>query len=105
MNSPSYDRFLPTVAPGGLLLYNSTLIQPKEKRSDIRSIAVPANEIADELGNSRVANMVLLGTFIQATNLIQIASVQESLKKVLSERHHHLIPLNMQALERGRAYQ
>lgn len=105
MNAPSYDRFLPTVAPGGILLYNSTLIQPKTGRSDIRIIAVPANEAADDLGNSRVANMVILGSFIEATGLVANESVQESLKKVLSERHHHLIPLNMQALERGRAYQ
>lgn len=105
MNAPSLDRFEPTVAPGGLIVYNSTLIQQKPKRDDVKVVAVPANEIADELGNARVANMVLLGAFIEATGLIDIASVQESLKQVLSERHHHLIPLNMQALERGRAYQ
>ena len=102
MNAPSLDRFEPTVAPGGLIVYNSTLIQQKPKRDDVKVVAVPANEIADELGNARV---VLLGAFIEATGLIDIASVQESLKQVLSERHHHLIPLNMQALERGRAYQ
>jgi 2-oxoglutarate ferredoxin oxidoreductase subunit gamma len=105
MNAPSLDRFEPTVAPEGLIVYNSTLIQQKPKRDDVKVVAVPANEIADELGNARVANMVLLGAFIEATGLIDIASVQESLKQVLSERHHHLIPLNMQALERGRAYQ
>lgn len=105
MNAPSMERFEPTVAPGGLIIYNSTLISQKPQRSDVRVVAVPANEIADELGNTRVANMVLLGSFIEATRLIEISSVQESLKQVLSERHHHLIPLNMQALERGRAYQ
>ncbi|HHT69485.1 MAG TPA: 2-oxoacid:ferredoxin oxidoreductase subunit gamma, partial [Firmicutes bacterium] len=81
------------------------LINKKCERDDIRVIAVPANEIADELGNPRVANMVLLGTFIEATKLIKTESVEKSLKAVLSERHHNLIPLNMQALERGRAYQ
>lgn len=105
MNGPSFDRFEPTVAKGGLLLYNSTLIAQKPKRDDIRIIAVPANDIATELGNIRVANMVLLGSFIQATGLVMVDSVGESLKQVLSQRHHHLIPLNMQALERGRAYQ
>lgn len=105
MNAPSFDRFEPRVGKGGLLIYNSSLISKKSQRDDIRTIAVPANEIADELGSAKVANMVLLGTFIGATNLIKPESVEKSLRAVLSERHHHLIPLNMQALERGRAYQ
>ena len=105
MNAPSFDRFEPTVGKDGLLIYNSSLISKKSERDDIRVIAVPANEIADELGNARVANMVLLGTFIEATNLIKTESVEKALKAVLSERHHNLIPLNMQALDRGRAYQ
>lgn len=72
MNAPSMERFEPTVAPGGLIIYNSTLISQKPQRSDVRVVAVPANEIADELGNTRVANMVLLGSFIEATRLIEI---------------------------------
>ncbi|HHY15636.1 MAG TPA: 2-oxoacid:ferredoxin oxidoreductase subunit gamma [Firmicutes bacterium] len=105
MNAPSFDRFEPEVAQGGLFIYNSTLIHKQADRDDIRVVAVPANEIAEELGNARVANMVLLGSFIENTGLLDIASVEKSLAHVLSERHHHLIPLNMKALERGRAYQ
>ncbi len=105
MNAPSFDRFEPEVARGGLFIYNSTLIHKQAGRDDIRTVAVPANQIAEELGNARVANMVLLGSFIENTGLLDIASVEQSLKHVLSERHHHLIPLNMKALERGRAYQ
>ncbi|HKM43283.1 MAG TPA: 2-oxoacid:acceptor oxidoreductase family protein [Limnochordia bacterium] len=105
MNAPSFDRFEPTVGKDGLLIYNSSLIDKKSERDDIRVIAVPANEIAEELGNARVANMVLLGTLIEATNVIKTESVETALKNVLSERHHNLIPLNMQALGRGRAYQ
>lgn len=105
MNGPSFDRFEPQVGQGGLLIYNSSLISQKSMREDIQVIAVPANEIAEELGNARVANMVLLGTFLQATNLVKNESVEKALKAVLSERHHDLIPLNMQALDRGRAYQ
>lgn len=105
MNGPSFDRFEPKVAPGGLLLYNSSLVHKQSIRDDIRTIGVPANEIADELGNPRVANMVMLGSFLEATGLVKEESVEAALKEVLAERHHHLIPLNMQALERGRAYQ
>jgi len=105
MNAPSFDRFEPTVKPGGLLLYNSSLVPKTSSRTDIRTIAVPANEIADELGNTRVANMVMLGAFIEATGLVQEENIEKALRAVISERHHGLIPLNMQALERGRAYQ
>lgn len=105
MNGPSFERFEPKVGKEGLLIYNSSLIHHTSERDDIRVIGVPANEIADELGNSRVANMVMLGAFIGATGLVAEASIEKALHAVLSERHHHLIPLNMQALERGREYQ
>lgn len=105
MNGPSFERFEPIVGAEGLLIYNSSLVQQESERNDIQILAVPANEIADKLGNARVANMVLLGAFIGATGLVKEKSIAEALKEVLSERHHHLIPLNMQALERGRVYQ
>src|SRR5690554_1640341 len=105
MNGPSFDPSKPTINPGGLLLYNSSLVPKQSAREDIRTIAVPANEVADELGNTRVANMVMLGAFVEATGLVKKESIEQALQSVISERHHHLIPLNMQAFERGRAYQ
>lgn len=105
MNNPSLERFGNTIVSGGILVYNSSLIEKKPLRCDIKVIAVPANKIASELGSSRVANMVLLGAFIEATGIVKTSSIEESLKTVISERNHHLIPLNMQALKRGRAYQ
>ncbi len=105
MNTPSIERFENDIVPHGLLVYNSSLSEIKPDRSDLRIIAVPANEIADKLGSSRVANMVLLGAFIEATGIVESTSIEASLKIVISERNHHLIPLNMQALKEGRAYQ
>lgn len=105
MNRPSLDRFEPLIKPGGILVYNTTLIDREPRRSDIRVVGIPANAIADELGNSRIANMVALGAFLKISGLVSPDSISESLAKVLSERHHGLIPLNMQALEKGRAYQ
>ncbi len=105
MNRPSLDRFEPLIKRGGLLVYNSTLIDRDVERTDLRVIAVPANEIADELGSARTANMVTLGAFLEAANVVRVESIIESLSHVLSERHRGLIPLNVQALERGRAYQ
>ena len=105
MNLPSLERFAASVKPGGLLIYNSSLIEPQQSRDNVRLIAVPATDVADELGNSRIANLVALGAFIEATQLVSLKSIEDSLKTVLPKRHHRLIPLNMEALSRGRAYQ
>lgn len=103
LNKPSLARFEPKVRPGGLILVNTSLIDTKVQRKDVRVIEIPANDIARELGEDRVANMVLLGAFIEAVGLVSLKSVTESLKKALPPHRHNLIPLNEKALERGRA--
>ncbi|NLJ41741.1 MAG: 2-oxoacid:ferredoxin oxidoreductase subunit gamma [Clostridiales bacterium] len=101
MNLPSMERFERTVNPGGLLIVNSSLVNKKADRTDIDVCYVPANEIADELGNTRVANMVILGAFLQKTRAVSEDSIIESLKGVLGSSKEHLIPLNREALKRG----
>lgn len=101
MNLPSLDKFERMVKPGGVLLYNSSLIDKAPARKDIRVIAIPANEIATELGNTRVANMVMLGALITATNPVSIASVEAALKKALPAHRQDLLPMNLQAIARG----
>lgn len=101
MNRPSLDRFEQAVRPGGLLIYNSSLIDRKPVRADIRIIAVPAVEMAQELGSDRVANMCVLGAYLAATGVVAPESVEECLKEVLPERRHDLIPLNVRALAQG----
>ncbi len=103
MNQPSLAKFEPTLREGGVLIVNSSLIGVKAKRSDIKVHYVPANEIASELGNDRVANMVALGALIEATGIVKMDSIVESLKKALPPHRHNLIPLNRDALERGAA--
>lgn len=103
MNEPSLDKFEPALRPGGLLVINSSLISRGTARQDVRVVEVPANQIADELGDGRVANMVVLGAVIGATAVVDVASVGNSLRKVLPKRRHGLIPLNEQALARGMA--
>ena len=70
-------------------------------RSDVRVIAVPANDMAAELGSDRVANMCALGAYLAATRVVSMDSIAESLKEVLPARRHNLIPLNIKALEAG----
>ncbi|SKA11615.1 2-oxoacid:acceptor oxidoreductase family protein [Selenihalanaerobacter shriftii] len=102
MNRPSLDKFEDQVQEGGNLFINTSLISKESDRDDINVIEVPANEIANELGNSKVANMVMLGAFITQTGVIDFDSVMEALENVLPEHRHNLLPLNEKALQRGK---
>ena len=101
MNKPSLLKFMPKMPVGGTLLYNASLITGVELRSDIRALPVPCNEIAAELGNDRVANMVMLGAIIEATGVISPDSAMDALKDVFGEKKANLLPLNRKALEAG----
>lgn len=101
LNRPSLDKYEDRVRPGGRLFINSSLIEKKATRDDIEVYYIPANEIAQELGNTRVAGMVVLGAYLESTGTVSVDSVLESLKKVLGERKAHLIPVNRQAMEEG----
>lgn len=101
MNQPSMEKFEQALQPGGLLFINSSLVSKKATRTDIKVIEIAANEEAEKLGSDKVANIVILGAYIALTKVVTIDSIIESLKKVLPERRHKLIPLNRQALELG----
>lgn len=101
MNRPSLDKFEDAVLPGGILFINSSIIDKKPTRTDINVYYVPCNEIAEELGNNRVANMVMLGAYIEKTKCVDFESVLDALLHKLGERKAHLIPLNRDALNRG----
>jgi 2-oxoglutarate ferredoxin oxidoreductase subunit gamma len=101
LNNPSFEKFEPRVRTGGLLIVNTTLVTKTSERKDIRIIEISASDMANDLGNSRVANMILLGAFLEQTKIVSTDAVIESLKKVLSEDKHHLIEVNKQALKKG----
>ncbi|NCS88403.1 MAG: 2-oxoacid:ferredoxin oxidoreductase subunit gamma [Ignavibacteria bacterium CG_4_9_14_3_um_filter_36_18] len=102
LNQPSLEKFESCVKPGGLLLYEESTIVTPPSRTDIEVIVVPGNEEALKLNKKQVANMILLGAFLEKVPLVSIDSILKALKKVLPERHHHLIPINEQALIRGK---
>ena len=83
MNLPSMTKFEPMLKPGGMLIYNSSLIEREEGRDDITVIGVPANQLATELGNSRVANMVVMGTLLAKTEVVGTESIKKALRQVL----------------------
>lgn len=101
LNNPSFDKFEPTILPSGLLLVNRSLVDRKSQRKDIQILEIPANDEAEKLGNSQIANMVLLGAFLTATKSLSIDTVLESLKKVLPPYRLSTLPLNQLALEKG----
>ncbi len=101
LNQPSLDKFQDAVKPGGTLIYDSTNIIDPPTRTDIDVVPIPASEEAVKLKNTKIMNMIVLGAFIEKRKTVKISTVLEALKKVLPERHHHLIPLNETALTRG----
>lgn len=103
MNYPSLVKFEDSVQPGGKLFINSSIIDAKAKRSDIEAYYVPCNEIAEELGNPKVANMVMLGAYIAKTKCVEVEHVLDALLNKLGEKKAHLIPLNREALLKGAA--
>ncbi len=101
LNQPSLDKFESAVKPGGTLIYDSTNIIDPPKRTDIDIVPIPASEEAVKLKNTKIMNMIVLGAFLAKRSTVKIDTVLKALKQVLPERHHHLIPLNEQALQRG----
>ncbi len=102
MNLPSLEKFEDSVVPNGLIMYDTSLINQEPVRSDVQVLGIPATQIADELGNTRIANMVILGALIQYTGLLSKETVFNALPHVIKRKN--LIPLNEKAIEAGIKY-
>ena len=101
MNNPSLERFENSVAAGGTIFLNSSVVSGKPKRGDVTIVNVPANDIAVELGNNKVSNLALVGAFIGYSNLIPPEKVLQTVFKKLGEKRPELNELNKAAFERG----
>jgi len=101
LNIPSMEAFEPAVKPGGVLVVNSSMVPDESARDDIRVIRVPASDLAAELGNVRMANVLCLGALVQATGVIRTAAIEQALDDHLPERHRSLLGLNKEALRKG----
>ena len=101
MNLPSYDKYEPTIAKGGVLVVNASMVDRAAKRDDITTIFVHANEIAEEIGDRKLTNMVTVGALLSCLPEIPLEALKAALKAHLPERHHRLLPSNYAALERG----
>ena len=104
LNQPSLDKFDAKVKPKGLLLCEESTIITPSCRTDIEILMIPAIAEAVKMGKKQIANMILLGAFLELRPIVSVANVVEALKEVLPERHHHLIPLNEEALYAGQHF-
>jgi 2-oxoglutarate ferredoxin oxidoreductase subunit gamma len=104
MNLPSTDKYEPLVRPGGLLIVNGSLVKRPIQRSDIDAIVIPANDIAEELGAQKMANVVMLGALLAATGVLSLERMEDALRRHLPERHSHLLEANIRALHAGAEY-
>ena len=100
MNEPSLVRFEGWVKPGGTIIVNSSLVKRTVGRSDIKSVYVPANDIAEKLGSDKIANMVLLGSYLAVSKAIPPEAVLNTMKQKLSGKPA-LVPLNEVAIKSG----
>lgn len=103
MNLPSLDKFENSLRPGGTLIINSSLIERDAKRTDIKVYKIPANDIANEIGNNKVTNMVVLGAIIAATNSVDANSVLKAFAKMFAKKPS-LLEINETALKQGAEY-
>jgi 2-oxoglutarate ferredoxin oxidoreductase subunit gamma len=101
MNPPSMDKYEPLVKPGGLLVVNTTLVRRRATREDIQVVYVPANELAAELGNVKMANVVLLGAMLGTRPILPLESIKRTLDEHIPVRRRQIIEPNKRALNRG----
>jgi len=104
MNPASMDKYEPLVKSGGLLVVNSTLVRDRSKRDDIEVIYVPANELAGEMGNVRMANVILLGAMLGTRQVVSLKGIERTLESHLPEERRKIIEPNKRALARGVEY-
>lgn len=101
LNQPSLDKFQDRVKPGGVLVYDNYGIANPPSRTDIAVYPVNGMEKAAAMHNAKVFNMIILGSLLKVCPVVSLDGIRKALYKTLPERHHALIPLNIEALEQG----
>ena len=101
LNQPSLDKFEPKVKPAGILIYDGYGVFNPPTRKDITIYRINAMDKAAEMKNAKVFNMIVLGGLLKVCPVVSSDGLKKALFKSLPERHHNLIPLNMEAVEEG----
>ena len=104
LNLPSVDKYEPLVKDDGVLVANSSLFNREITREGIKSLLIPANAIAEELGMSRLGNMIMVGAMLAMNPILALDSVKEALGAHIPERHKKTLPVNYEAMDKGYQY-
>jgi len=100
LNEPSYQKFKNVVHENGLLIYNSSLFEPKDLPGHCNVLAVPCNDLAAEAGSAQAVNMVALGAYLNNTEAVSFEALYQTMEELMAKRKH-LIPINQKAVEKG----
>ena len=101
MNEPSLPKFEPLLKKGGLMIINSSLINSRPTRTDIKSVCVPCNQIAEKIGMDRIATLVALGAYCKLMGAVSVENIVHAMKKVYKRAKPEMLELNKKALEAG----
>ena len=101
MNEPSLEKFVDSVQPGGFIFLNGMDIHPEKVPEGVKVIHVPCGEIAARLGNPKVANMVMLGAYIGATDALKADTLRAMIRLKFTGPKAKLVDLNLKALDEG----
>lgn len=104
MNTPSLDKYEKSVAPGGKIFVDSSLVSRKVERTDVEVTYIPATKMAGDMGIPTLANMILLGAIVKATGCVGDDAVLAGLKKIVSAKHADLLDANLAAMQAGKDY-
>ena len=104
MNQPSLDKFQPRLHPDGVQIVNASLIRQDSLDPARRTVFIPVNDMANDLGAPRMANMIALGAYLKATGCLPPEAVIAALDRVVPGHYKHLIPQNADALRAGYAF-
>lgn len=104
MNLPSLDKFEKDVVPGGMIFVDSSLIERKVERDDVKVFYIPATRLANEIGAPTLANMIITGKLIKETGAVSYDNLDDALHKVVSAKHQNLFDLNKKAIDCGYNY-
>ena len=102
MNRPSLEKFENDVNKDGIIIYDSSLIDIEPTRKDVEILPIPATKMADELGNTRIANMIVFGAYMGYTGLMAKETIYESLKSAI--KHKRFMEINIKAVNSGYQY-
>ena len=104
MNLPSLDKYEASVAPGGIIFMDSTLIERKVNRTDVTVYEIPATKLASDNGIPTLANMIIVGKILKVLNQFNKDDVDAALKKVISAKHANMMEANYKAMQIGADY-